>query len=213
MQIFISYHHGDEDFAEVLRSKVSADGTLAAWTFRERLRAGDDWRHEIDQALRMSAALGSRDDARGGRVAVRDLRVELRDGARARPSSPVLLRPTKLHPKLSALQHVDFTRTSHRPWGALVRDVRAQAQRCYDNLRRLAEEAAEDLLALPPDLLGDVDVLQDLLNELIRDQATTLPTFRAIERLARRQPAPRGGRGVRAFRVLSLGLGVQGLPR
>ena len=185
MQIFISYHHGDEDFAEVLRSKVSADGTLAAWTFRERLRAGDDWRHEIDQALRMSAALVHvmTPEAAESQYVTYEWSYAMGLGT---PVIPVLLRPTKLHPKLSALQHVDFTRTSHRPWAALMRDVRAQAQRCYDNLRRLAEEAAEDLLALPPDLLGDVDVLQDLLNELIRDQATTLPTFRAIERLARR---------------------------
>ena len=185
MQIFISYHHGDEDFAEVLRGKLNADGALAAWTFREKLRAGDDWRFEIDQAIRTAAALVHviTPEAAESQYVTYEWSYAMGLGT---PVVPVLLRPAQLHPKLSAIQHVDFTRTSHRPWAALVRDVRLQAQRCYDNLRRLAEEAAEELLALPPEMLGDADVLEELLSELIGDRATKIPTFRAIESLARR---------------------------
>lgn len=185
MQIFISYHHGDEDFAEVLRSRVEADDMMAAWTFREKLRAGDDWRHEIDYAIRTSAALVHvmTPEAAQSRYVTYEWAYAMGLGI---PVIPVLLRPTERHPKLSVLQHLDFTRT-HRPWAALLRDVREQAQRCHANLRRFADQTAKDLLTLSPGALGDIDLFQHLLSELLNNPATAIPTLRAIESASRRE--------------------------
>jgi TIR domain len=38
---------------------------------------------------------------------------------------PVILRQTLLHPRLEALQYLDFTNTNPRPWARLLDEVRA----------------------------------------------------------------------------------------
>jgi hypothetical protein len=48
--VFISYSHNDSDFAELLKGKLEQAG-FEVWLDEERLRAGEDWREEIDAAL------------------------------------------------------------------------------------------------------------------------------------------------------------------
>ena len=54
--IFISYHHGDGDFAEVLINRIEKAG-FETWVDNDRLHAGEDWRAEIDQAIKAALAL------------------------------------------------------------------------------------------------------------------------------------------------------------
>ena len=166
MQIFISYHHTDEDFAEVLRARVNADTSMAAWTFKQRLRAGDDWRLEIDHAIRTSAVLVHviTPEAATSRYVTYEWAYAMGLGI---PIVPVLLRETELHPKLSALQHLDFTRTSHRPWSALLRDLKAQAGR-----RAMLDRDLEERMRTTPVAWPDVDAVSRLLGALLGDSRT-----------------------------------------
>ncbi len=54
--VFISYSKADGDFAENLKSRVEKAG-FDTWMYEDKLRAGDDWREEIDQAIREAFAL------------------------------------------------------------------------------------------------------------------------------------------------------------
>ena len=55
-KVFISYCHADVDFADVVRARIQSAG-FASWIDLEGLRAGEDWRQDIDQGIRDSTAL------------------------------------------------------------------------------------------------------------------------------------------------------------
>ena len=38
---------------------------------------------------------------------------------------PIMLRATQLHPRLEALQYLDFTNAKSRPWDRLIEEMRA----------------------------------------------------------------------------------------
>lgn len=49
MDVFISYHHDDSDFARLLKAELAGKG-INAWLAEINLRPGDCWSEEIDQA-------------------------------------------------------------------------------------------------------------------------------------------------------------------
>src|SRR5690349_1919376 len=55
--VFISYSHTDAEFAENLKNRLEKAGFDKVWMDEERLRAGEDWREEIDDAIGQSFAL------------------------------------------------------------------------------------------------------------------------------------------------------------
>ncbi len=55
-KVFISYSRKNGDFAEVVSARIGKAG-FSSWMDLEGLRAGEDWREEIDQAIRDSLAL------------------------------------------------------------------------------------------------------------------------------------------------------------
>lgn len=57
-QVFISYSHKDTDWLkriEVMLKPLTRNGSLDVWT-DQRIEAGDDWRHEIETALKRAKA-------------------------------------------------------------------------------------------------------------------------------------------------------------
>lgn len=181
MQIFISYHHADEDFAEVLRGKVEADASMRAWTFNERLRAGDDWRREIDRAIQLSSALVHvmTPEAAQSQYVTYEWAYAMGLGV---PVIPVFLRRTELHPKLSALQYLDFTRTGHRPWHALLRDLKAQAQRRYAASGHAASRTSGEALERSPRTeWADPEAVDRLLRTLLDDPQAALRALRKLK--------------------------------
>ncbi len=54
--VFISYSHDDSKFAEKLKEGLEVAG-IDVWLDKLRLRAGEDWREEIDEAINASFAL------------------------------------------------------------------------------------------------------------------------------------------------------------
>ncbi|HEY5005730.1 MAG TPA: toll/interleukin-1 receptor domain-containing protein [Ktedonobacteraceae bacterium] len=54
--LFISYKHEDSDFAEVLIRRFEKAG-FKIWVDHDQLHIGEDWRNEIDQAIKNSFAL------------------------------------------------------------------------------------------------------------------------------------------------------------
>lgn len=123
--IFISYHHGDGDFAEILINRIEKAG-FETWVDNDRLHAGEDWRTEIDQAIKAALALIviMSPEARSSEYVTYEWAFAWGAGVKV---IPILYKDTKLHPRLEALQYLNFTSRTARPWDALIEVVKKEA--------------------------------------------------------------------------------------
>jgi len=117
--VFISYAREDAAFArDVIRHLRRSD--IVAWQDVHDLRGGDGWQQSIDQALSGAKALivVMSPDATRSQYVTYEWAFALGAGVRV---IPVLRRKAQLHPRLAALQYVDFTpRGARKPWVRLL---------------------------------------------------------------------------------------------
>jgi CheY-like chemotaxis protein len=116
--VFISYKHEDGDFAENLSNRVGNEG-FKTWVDDNRLHAGEDWRAEIDQAIKNAYALIviMTPEAKSSEYVTYEWSFAWGAGVKI---IPVILKQTSLHPRLEALQHLDFSNFANRPWNKLI---------------------------------------------------------------------------------------------
>ena len=116
--VFISYHHDDGDFAENLISRIEKAG-FETWVDDARLHGGEDWRTEIDQAIKDAFALIviMTPEARSSEYVTYEWAFAWGAGVKV---IPVLNKDTKLHPRLEALQYLNFASRTVRPWDVLI---------------------------------------------------------------------------------------------
>jgi HEAT repeat protein len=120
--IFISYKKPEDgDFADLVANRIEKAG-FSPWIDNDRLQVGKDWRIGIDQAIKESCALIiiMSPDARASEYVTYEWAYAL--GAEINVI-PILYKKTELHPRLEALQYLDFTNFNHRPWDELIRAV------------------------------------------------------------------------------------------
>lgn len=115
--IFISYRHDDVDFAENVKHRVEKAG-FDVWMDSDKLNAGEDWREGIDQGIKTAAALivVMTPEAKASEYVTYEWAFAWGAGV---PVIPIMLRSTSLHPRLEALQFLDFTNRA-RPWDRLL---------------------------------------------------------------------------------------------
>jgi CheY-like chemotaxis protein len=122
--VFISYKHEDVDFAENLISRIKEAG-FTAWQDSDKLHPGEDWRAGIDQAIKSAFALIviMTPEAKASEYVTYEWSFAWGAGVKV---IPVLLKRTStpLHPRLEALQYLDFTYPPTRPWGRLIDALR-----------------------------------------------------------------------------------------
>jgi len=116
--IFICYQHEDSDFAEVLINRVENAG-FNTWIDDNQLRAGEDWRAGIDQAIKDAFALIviMSPKAKASEYVTYEWAFAWGAGVKV---IPVLYKETPLHPRLEALQYLNFTDRVVRPWETLI---------------------------------------------------------------------------------------------
>ena len=104
--VFISYQHEDIDFAENVIGRVEKAG-FSTWT-DDKLHAGDEWREMIDIAIKNAFALIviMTPEAKSSEYVTYEWAFAWGVGVKV---IPLMLRSTQLHPRLEALQHLDFT--------------------------------------------------------------------------------------------------------
>jgi TIR domain-containing protein/HEAT repeat protein len=180
--VFISYAHTDGDFAVALIREIEKAG-FTAWVDRERLRAGEDWRQAIDDAIRESFALIviMTPEAKASEYVTYEWACGW--GARVKVI-PVLLEATPLHPRLEALQYLDFTNPKFRPWDTLkqslnrLRAAAAHALGVIGNdaavkylLKALRDGAPAVRIAVAEALgaIGDESAISELINLMLSD--------------------------------------------
>jgi tetratricopeptide (TPR) repeat protein len=116
--VFISYQHEDSDFAEVLIHRIEKAG-FKTWKDDNHLPAGEDWRAGIDQAIKDAFALiiVMSPQAKASEYVTYEWAFAWGAGVKV---IPVLFKETPLHPRLEALQYLNFTDRVARPWETLI---------------------------------------------------------------------------------------------
>jgi TIR domain-containing protein len=116
--IFISHSHEDSDFAEILEKRVEGE-RFTVWR-DVGIRGGEDWRREIDQAIKEAFALVvvMTPAAKASEYVTYEWAFAWGAGVKV---IPIMLKTTKLHPRLDALQYLDFTNRTGRPWDTLIK--------------------------------------------------------------------------------------------
>ena len=150
--VFISYSRRDFYFAQDARMKLEA-ADVEVWTDTLNLRAGDDWKREIDRGIDECAALlvVLSPNSTASSYVTYEWASAMGKG---KPIIPVLVEACEQHPKLAAIQHVDFSSLSTQPWEVLaqrVREVQSQFEDTEDGQPEVmfAAEAAELAAADP----------------------------------------------------------------
>ncbi|MCK6579887.1 MAG: TIR domain-containing protein [Anaerolineae bacterium] len=137
MHVFISYAHDDLDFAQNAKHELERR-RIPVW-IDELTPAGDDWRQDIEEALRRAYAvvLILTPDAMDSQYVTYEWAFAL--GAEI-TVVPLLRKKTVVHPRIDRLQHLDFTSTKNRPWDELAERLTAiQEQRTPVSAGNLGE--------------------------------------------------------------------------
>jgi tetratricopeptide (TPR) repeat protein len=116
--VFISYQHEDGDFADNLIYKIKEAG-LETCVDNDRLHAGEDWRAEIDTAIKNAFALVvvMTPEAKSSEYVTYEWAFAWGAGVKV---VPLMYKETALHPRFEALHYLNFTNHIARPWESLI---------------------------------------------------------------------------------------------
>jgi len=139
--VFISYQHEDNDFAEALIRRVEKEG-FPIWIDHDSLPPADDWREGIDKALREAFALIviMSPTAKASEYVTYEWTFAWGCGIKV---FPVMFKFTPLHPRLKALQYLDFTNRGARPWNELMNALKIAASKASTPLN-LAHQRVQE---------------------------------------------------------------------
>ena len=124
--VFISYDREDSDFAELVKALLEKAGHDILMD-TEFLNVGDDWRDELDQAIRASHVLLviMTPEAAVSKYVTYEWAFALGTHGKIIPLE--LKKMSDCHPRLDVLQRLDFTDKA-RPWEALFAEVAKTAE-------------------------------------------------------------------------------------
>lgn len=119
--VFLSHSKHDGDFAELMKLRLEKEG-ISAWIDNDRLEPGIDWRQEIDESIKGAKSLIAimSPEARESEYVTYEWAYAWGCGVNL---IPIMLRETPLHPRLAALQYLDFTNRRARPWDKLLASI------------------------------------------------------------------------------------------
>lgn len=155
--VFISYAHEDGDFGDVLINKLKEAG-ITHWVDSEHLRAGEDWRQAIDDAIRNSFALIviMSPAAKASEYVTYEWAFAWGLGVTV---IPLLYKQTNVHPRLEALQYLDFSNRNARPWEKLI-------ERTVDLQNQPRAKTSSDTPADVPDYVSEaLEILEQANTE------------------------------------------------
>jgi len=151
--VFISYKHDDLDFAENLKAKLENAG-FKTWMDNDKLRAGKEWRNDIDKNIKEAFAfiVIMSPEAKASEYVTYEWAFAWGAGIDV---IPVLYEKTELHPRLEALQFLDFTNKTHRPWDNLIAEIKkVEAEKKTKDLVATTEKLelllSETTIPIPP---------------------------------------------------------------
>lgn len=120
--VFLSYSTKDHHFAELATLKLAEAG-IQVWRDQGRLRAGTDWRQEIERAISVADAVivaMSANSADSAYVTF-EWAYALGNGS---DLVPIRLNECNVHPRLQTIQYLDFSVPGVLPWETLIERIR-----------------------------------------------------------------------------------------
>lgn len=151
--VFLSYATTDHIFAELAEIKLREAG-ITMWRDRGQLRAGEDWRHGIEQGISDSVAIVIALSTASCESSYVTFEWAYALG-KGKPIIPLKLTECNVHRKLEAVQSLDFTVPGSLPWESLIERIRE------------IETDHEDVSSEEPELPVDsrVKAILDYLNQ------------------------------------------------
>lgn len=150
---FVSYSHADHELAAQVAQQLR-DAGVVVWMDGDTLHAGDEWRVQIDDGLACADAvivlLSAAADA--SKYVTYEWSYAFASGA-----ALILLHldNTEGHPRLSHLQHLDFSDPAARDWERLIADVKRSSN------ARLAAKLADAEAAAALAIEGFTELLAE----------------------------------------------------
>jgi hypothetical protein len=120
--VFLSYSTKDHHFAELISIKLAEAG-IDVWRDQGSLRAGTDWRQGIERGIAASDAVivALSENSADSSYVTFEWAYALGNG---RDIVPIKLNNCSIHPRLQAIQHLDFSVPGALPWASLIERIR-----------------------------------------------------------------------------------------
>lgn len=117
-KVFLSYSRKDHHFAELAKIKLADDG-IELWIDHGQLRAGREWQGDIEQAISESIAVvvALSENSAASSYVTYEWAYGLGQG---KTIVPLRLAPCRTHPRLKAIQYLDFSIPGSLPWDRLI---------------------------------------------------------------------------------------------
>lgn len=121
-KVFISYSTKDSDFAELAKHKLELEG-FEVWLDQGALHPGEDWRAAIEEGIISSETIivVLSPESTSSTFVTYEWAFALGRGVKI---IPVLLAPSQVHPRLEAMQHLDFSNSRTRRWDTLFEEIK-----------------------------------------------------------------------------------------
>lgn len=116
--VFLSYSSDDSVFAELVKMKLNA-AKVEVWLDQDKLDAGEEWRNEIDLGINDAKAfvLILTPKSCKSEYVTYEWAYAL---GRKKNIIPLMYKKSKIHPRLSGMQYLDFTDNGKGPWDKLL---------------------------------------------------------------------------------------------
>lgn len=120
--VFLSYSTKDHYFAELAAIKL-AEANISLWRDQGQLRAGSEWRGEIELGIGNSTAVlvALSQSSTDSSYVTFEWAYAL---GKAKTVIPMKLEACKVHPRLEPIQHLDFSVPCSLPWNLLIERIR-----------------------------------------------------------------------------------------
>ncbi|HYB01696.1 MAG TPA: TIR domain-containing protein [Ktedonobacteraceae bacterium] len=170
-QVFISYQHNDDDFAELLKLKIK-DAGFDSWVDSEDLQAGEEWQVSIDQAIKGAFALIviMTPEAQASEYVTYEWSFAWGAGVKV---IPVMYKQTQLHPRLKTLQYLDFT-SKPKPWDKLFDALKIAASAHSSSPTQTTQDFS-------PQIVEAAKLIVAAALAQAQEQASEAPTNKPIE--------------------------------
>ena len=132
--VFLSYSTKDFFFADLAEIKLK-EADIRLWRDQGHLVTGEDWRSGIERGLSESAAVVvalSPNSAQSSYVTYEWAYAM----GRGKPIIPLKLEECQIHPRLEAIQYLDFSNRAAQPWQSLIERIRQIAGPALERANR-----------------------------------------------------------------------------
>lgn len=148
MTVFLSYSNKDHFFAELVGIKLEEAG-ITLWRDRGMLIPGTDWRQGIESGISncIATLVALSQSSADSAYVTYEWAYAIGKG---KPVIPLKISDCNIHPRLTTIQHLDFTVASALPWQSLIDRIKEieteDGQTQVENLKNNYDDSVKAIL-------------------------------------------------------------------